>query len=76
MLYTVFATTCVYDCRISDDYVSQCYELLWSQLKREHAEIRLSTFQIIDELFRRSHKFRCLLLENFQAYLELTLGRL
>lgn len=63
---------CVF--RLSEEYVCQCFELLWSQLKREHAEIRLSTFQIIDELFTRSHKFRELLLENFQSYLELTLG--
>ncbi|XP_067948434.1 UV-stimulated scaffold protein A-like [Watersipora subatra] len=60
-------------CRLSEEYVVQCFELLWSQLRRNHAEIRLSTFQIIDELFRRSHRFRELLLENFQAYLELTL---
>ncbi|KAL7983972.1 hypothetical protein Chor_004512 [Crotalus horridus] len=43
-----------------------------SQLNQEHAEIRLSAFQIVDQLFARSHLFRTLLVSNFQEFLELT----
>lgn len=42
------------------------------QLNQEHAEIRLSAFQIANELFMRSHQFRLLLISNFQEFLELT----
>lgn len=43
-----------------------------TQLNQEHAEIRLSAFQIVSELFSRSHQFRTLLIDNFQEFLELT----
>ncbi|XP_068182055.1 UV-stimulated scaffold protein A isoform X2 [Antennarius striatus] len=43
-----------------------------SQLNQDHAEIRLSAFQIASELFSRSHHFRTILLDNFQEFLELT----
>ncbi|KAF3837747.1 hypothetical protein F7725_009515 [Dissostichus mawsoni] len=42
------------------------------QLNQEHAEVRLSAFQIAMELFSRSHHFRTLLVDNFQEFLELT----
>lgn len=42
------------------------------QLNQEHAEIRFSAFQIVDELFTRSHQFRTLIISNFQEFLELT----
>lgn len=45
-----------------------------TQLSQDHAEIRLSAFQIVDELFTRSHQFRVLLVSDFQEFLELTLG--
>ncbi|XP_023556073.1 UV-stimulated scaffold protein A isoform X2 [Octodon degus] len=45
-----------------------------TQLSQDHAEIRLSAFQIVDELFARSHQFRMLLVSDFQEFLELTLG--
>lgn len=45
-----------------------------TQLTQDHAEIRLSAFQIVDELFTRSHQFRVLLVSDFQEFLELTLG--
>lgn len=38
-----------------------------TQLNQEHAEIRLSAFQIASELFSRSHYFRTLLVDNFQV---------
>ena len=45
-----------------------------AQLSQEHAEIRLSAFQVLDQLFARSHQFRTLVISNFQEFLELTLG--
>ena len=43
------------------------------QLGRKHSEIRLSSFQLLVELFERSHKFRLLVLEELYAIFELTL---
>ena len=59
-------------CRKSEVYVRHAYHLVLTQLKKNHAEIRLSSFQIINELFLRSHTFRELLLIDFQIFLELT----
>ena len=59
-------------CKTSDLYVRHVYHLVMTQLKKDHSEIRLSAFQIIDQLFMRSHVFRELLLEEFQVFLELT----
>ncbi|XP_072353640.1 UV-stimulated scaffold protein A [Scyliorhinus torazame] len=59
-------------CKSSDDYIKQVYHLIMTQLNQEHAEIRLSAFQIANELFVRSHQFRILLISNFQEFLELT----
>ncbi|KAG8137726.1 putative KIAA1530-like protein, partial [Naja naja] len=41
-------------------------------LSQDHAEIRLSAFQVVDQLFARSHLFRTRLISNFQEFLELT----
>lgn len=60
--------------RSSEEQLSRAYRLLIAQLTQEHAEIRLSAFQIVDELFARSHQFRMLVVSNFQEFLELTLG--
>ncbi|KAI8483040.1 hypothetical protein Bbelb_391960 [Branchiostoma belcheri] len=59
-------------CKTSDDYVKHTYHLLNMQLQKDHAEIRLSAFQTMDELFQRSHAFRELLIAEFQEFLELT----
>ncbi|XP_069601003.1 UV-stimulated scaffold protein A [Ranitomeya imitator] len=59
-------------CRSSDEEIKHVYHLLMIQLNQEHAEIRLSAFQIVSELFSRSHLFRTLLISNFQEFLELT----
>lgn len=45
-----------------------------SHLSKNHAEIRLSSFQIIDDLFQRSHLFRELLLSDFQRFTRLVTG--
>uniref|UniRef100_A0A672TFP4 UV-stimulated scaffold protein A n=1 Tax=Sinocyclocheilus grahami TaxID=75366 RepID=A0A672TFP4_SINGR len=57
---------------ISTDYVDNFYNLIMTQLNQEHAEIRLSAFQMVNEIFSRSHHFRGLLITNFQEFLELT----
>lgn len=62
--------------RVSNLYCEQAYHLLITQLEKGHSEIRLSSFQMIEELFNRSHCFRELLISNFQHFLELTVGRL
>lgn len=61
-------------CKSSEEQLSHTYHLLKTQLTQDHAEIRLSAFQIVDELFTRSHQFRVLLVSDFQEFLELTLG--
>ena len=43
-----------------------------TQLDQEHAEIRLSAFHVVAELFSRSHHFRVLLVDNMQEFLDLT----
>ena len=59
-------------CKRSEVHVKHAYHLVLTQLKKNHAEVRLSSFQIINELFLRSHAFRELLLIDFQIFLELT----
>uniref|UniRef100_A0A667FWM6 UV-stimulated scaffold protein A n=1 Tax=Lynx canadensis TaxID=61383 RepID=A0A667FWM6_LYNCA len=61
-------------CKSSEEPLRRAYHLLMAQLSREHAEVRLSAFQVIDQLFARSHRFRVLVVSNFQEFLELTLG--
>lgn len=63
-------------CRKSDSYVLHAYHLLMVQLCKDHAEIRRSAFQIIDQLFQRSHCFREKLVSEFQTFFELTIGKL
>ncbi|XP_014830356.1 PREDICTED: UV-stimulated scaffold protein A-like isoform X2 [Poecilia mexicana] len=59
-------------CKASNDCIDHVYHSVMTQLNQEHAEIRLSAFQIASELFSRSHHFRMLLVDNFQEFLELT----
>ncbi|OQR77660.1 exosome complex exonuclease RRP44-like [Tropilaelaps mercedesae] len=58
--------------RSSDSHVRHVFYLLTTQLEKDHAEVRLSAVQVIDQLFRRSHLFRTLLLDKFQTFLEQT----
>ncbi|XP_047209035.1 UV-stimulated scaffold protein A isoform X2 [Girardinichthys multiradiatus] len=58
--------------KVSNDCIDHVYHSVMSQLNQEHAEIRLSAFQIACELFSRSHHFRTLLVDNLQGFLELT----
>ena len=50
------------------------YEILITQLNKNHSEIRYSAIQIIDAIFLRSHVFRELILDNIQTIFELVLG--
>ncbi|KAM8910201.1 UV-stimulated scaffold protein A isoform 2-T4 [Spinachia spinachia] len=59
-------------CKVSNDRIDHVYHLVISQLNQQHAEVRLSAFQIASELFSRSHHFRTLVVDNFQEFLELT----
>ncbi|XP_045603455.2 UV-stimulated scaffold protein A [Procambarus clarkii] len=61
-------------CKSSNIYVIELYRLLSKLLKKRHAEIRFSTFQICDEIFCRSHCFRELLLKNFSFFVDHVLG--
>ncbi|XP_006893657.1 PREDICTED: UV-stimulated scaffold protein A [Elephantulus edwardii] len=61
-------------CKSSEEQLRHTYHLLMTQLTQEHAQIRLSAFQALDQLFVRSHLFRVLVVSNFQEFLELTLG--
>ncbi|KAI4585969.1 hypothetical protein MJG53_020594 [Ovis ammon polii x Ovis aries] len=61
-------------CKSSEELLGHAYHLLMAQLSQEHAEIRLSAFQVLGQLFARSHQFRTLVISNFQEFLELTLG--
>ncbi|NXX87787.1 UVSSA protein, partial [Centropus bengalensis] len=59
-------------CRSSEEHINHVYHLVMTQLNREHAQMRFSAFQIVQELFIRSHQFRTLIISNFQEFLELT----
>ncbi|NXT18549.1 UVSSA protein, partial [Syrrhaptes paradoxus] len=61
-------------CKSSEEHISHIYHLLMTRLNEEHAEMRFSAFQIVQELFTRSHQFRTLVISNFQELLELTVG--
>ncbi|KAI0222633.1 UV-stimulated scaffold protein A [Lamellibrachia satsuma] len=60
-------------CKRSDEYVKHAFHLVMSQLECDHAEIRLSAFLIIQQLFSRSHCFRELLLARFHSFMQLTM---
>ena len=69
----VFSTSCN-NHRQSDSYVRVAYETLMKYLAKDHAEIRLSSFQAMNEIFRRSHLFRELLTSDFQRFVLLSCG--
>ncbi|EOB03759.1 Uncharacterized protein KIAA1530, partial [Anas platyrhynchos] len=60
--------------RSSDDHIGHAYHLLLTRLREPHAQVRLSAFQALRELFARSHRFRTLLIADFQEFLELVVG--
>ena len=60
-------------CKKSDANIKLVYRIILAQMEKEHSEIRFSCFQILDELFSRSHLFRQLVFEDFQQTMELCL---
>lgn len=61
-------------CRTSQGYVKHAFDLLMNQLAVKHAEVRLSTYQMMAEIFTRSHVFREMLTDQLQIFFELTIG--
>ncbi|NXS11799.1 UVSSA protein, partial [Neodrepanis coruscans] len=61
-------------CKSSEEHLSHAYHLLQTRLREDHAEMRFSAFQVVQELFARSHHFRTLVIAGFQEFLELTVG--
>ena len=61
-------------CKSSDENVRHLYRMVMAQLEKRHAEIRLSSLQVINEIFLRSHAFRELLVDDFQEFLSLAIG--
>ncbi|XP_015928046.2 UV-stimulated scaffold protein A isoform X1 [Parasteatoda tepidariorum] len=58
-------------CKSSNEYVYFTYNVLMTQLRKEHSEIRYSVLLIINELFQRSSLFRKLLENDLEEFLEL-----
>ena len=63
------------DYRSDIECVAHAYRILMKRLEESHCQIRFSAFQVIDELFSRSHAFRTFLVGDFQRFLELTVGK-
>ena len=60
-------------CKLSSKNIEIVFNMLIKQLEKEHAQIRYSCVLLADELFCRSHLFRCLLLNNLRKFYALTL---
>jgi len=58
-------------CKKSDTNIEETFKLTMLQLEKDHAEIRLSAFLIIDQIFRRSHHFRTLMIKDMNKYIPL-----
>jgi hypothetical protein len=50
------------------------FEQAMDALAYEHAQVRLSAVQLIDELFGRSHLFRTLLVTHLRRFVSLAIG--
>ncbi|KAI7897382.1 uncharacterized protein EV154DRAFT_475700 [Mucor mucedo] len=61
-------------CKRSDFNVTIVFELVMTQLKKKHAQIRYSSLQLIEQLFARSKHFRDLLTEDFPVFVQLVVG--
>jgi len=60
-------------CKCDDAVLPELHSLLMVWLKRKHSECRLSAFQVLVEIFERSHKFRTLVMADLQETLALVL---
>ena len=63
----------IFALRSDESLLQPLHETLMKQLEKDHSEIRLSVFQVIIEIFERSHKFRCLIVDSLQDMLMQTL---
>jgi len=61
-------------CKKNERNVCLAQKLLYVQLRRNHCVVRLNCVQIMDQLFQRSHSFRNLVIDDFQTFVDLTLG--
>eukprot|EP00095_Tigriopus_kingsejongensis_P000869 maker-scaffold389_size186684-snap-gene-0.23 protein:Tk00869 transcript:maker-scaffold389_size186684-snap-gene-0.23-mRNA-1 annotation:"TPA: hypothetical protein BOS_6983" len=61
-------------CKSMPDAIPYLWDLLVVKLKRKHSEVRLSTFQLINEIFQRSHVFRTKVVNDLDQVIELTLA--
>ncbi|ORX48428.1 hypothetical protein BCR36DRAFT_354771 [Piromyces finnis] len=60
-------------CRKSDENVMFTYDFIWSQLQKNHSQIRYSCIQLIDYLFHRAVIFRKKIIDNLPEMLDLTI---
>ncbi|XP_004306665.1 PREDICTED: UV-stimulated scaffold protein A homolog [Fragaria vesca subsp. vesca] len=60
--------------RRSDSELRLAAHLLMDLMKRDHSQVRYLTLLIIDELFMRSKLFRCIVVENMDQLLTLSVG--
>ena len=60
-------------CKRDARLINSLVQLLLKQLKRRHSEIRLSAFQVCQEIFQKSHQFRTLILDDLEVIFALTL---
>ena len=60
-------------CKKESSLIAPLFQTLLKQLKRRHSEIRLSAFQVCNEIFQKSHQFRTLVLEDLEEIFALTL---
>lgn len=58
-------------CRRGDAVIDAMYERALKQLRRQHAQVRLSALQLLDQLFRRSHRLRTRLVSDLPTVLDL-----
>ncbi|KAL6124045.1 hypothetical protein ACLB2K_076561 [Fragaria x ananassa] len=60
--------------RLSDSELRLAAHLLMDLMKRDHSQVRYLSLLIIDELFMRSKLFRCIVVENMDQLLTLSVG--
>lgn len=59
-----------------DDLINFVYRIFIFQLEKNHCQKRYSTMLLIEQLFKRSHRFRTIFTDqtNLNYFFELTLG--
>ncbi|KAF2078372.1 hypothetical protein CYY_000356 [Polysphondylium violaceum] len=60
--------------KVSNTNVKSAFDLLMDRLKTKHSQVRISTLNIINEIFMRSKYFRELVCNVLSILFELTLG--